>query len=197
MPRSSPTWQCGSRCATPPATHSRPAMGCTLDAFPCAFFFERTGASTPTSGWSSRARRARHPRELRWPVLCGWCGAYSEWWTGSGRALGSPRRSGFRTRAFASGSRLGLSPHAFASSLTAARGARRNRPVRPDPLVMIHEIVHVCNVRLPRGETRLVLPAPSAPALPLANWLEPTCDSPHSGHEGVQTPDRTQATDQL
>ena len=109
---------------------------------PLCFFFERTGACTPTSGWSSRARRARHPRELRWPVLCGWCGAYSEWWTGSGRALGSPRRSGFRTRAFASvsGSRLGLSPHAFASSLTAARGARRNRPVRPDPLVFVSEM---------------------------------------------------------
>ena len=67
-----------------------------------------------------------------------------------------------------------------------ARASARARRLRP-----------VCNVRLPRGETRLVLPAPSAPALPLANWLEPTCDSPHSGHEGVQTPDRTQATDQL
>ena len=40
-PRSWPTWQGSSRCATFAATHSGPATDCPLDAFPSAFFFER------------------------------------------------------------------------------------------------------------------------------------------------------------
>ena len=91
----------------------------------------------------------------------------------------------------------GVTETAWLSSRAAYRHRAHEMWAQFHPHPLDHSTRYVCNVRLPRGETRLVLPAPSAPALPLANWLEPTCDSPHSGHEGVQTPDRTQATDQL